>query len=538
MPNKDSPLFKLTLDLTNLYRSCDQEYPFTPINPNLGKILTKLSTGVSNNGRDNENGDFIFRVGDIIAATDSMGNLRGRKYEVETLLGAGSFGQVLRCVQRDTYQVFAVKVIKNLPAYTKQAAVENRVLSDLLVADPNDESHMLRLIEQFTFHNHFCFVNELLGLDLYAVLKQHKFKGFSLSLISKIVKQILRALCVCKDIGLIHSDLKPENILLDHCLPHIKVIDFGSAAYEGHTVFTYVQSRYYRSPEVLLQIPYNSCIDMWSVGCITAELFIGHPLFPGCTEHDQIDRITSMLGALPHEMIKIGKKSTRFYVNDSTKPHGYRLSTTEEYQARTQDKRQPRKYGYIQPTLEQTIEAHQIKHSRDGTSLLDRPEFQIFLHFIKSCLQPFPDKRLVPHQALLHPFITGGKDMKELKEWKPPLYVPHPPYTPHPNGRQRDPNLSSMHSSTLTQTFQGSERRGLFAGALAQTQQSHSELPPLSLQPPTGFSSVSKRPQTHQATEREEKKRNDERREEEQKVEEEPTGKRRSSFKDFFRRKN
>lgn len=78
--------------------------------------------------------------------------------------------------------------------------------------------------------------------------------------------------------------------------PTIKVIDFGSACHERQTVYTYIQSRFYRSPEVLLGISYNASIDMWSLGCIAVELFLGLPLFPGTSEYNQITRIVEMLG--------------------------------------------------------------------------------------------------------------------------------------------------------------------------------------------------------------------------------------------------
>lgn len=78
--------------------------------------------------------------------------------------------------------------------------------------------------------------------------------------------------------------------------PDIKVIDFGSACHEKQTVYTYIQSRFYRSPEVLLGLPYSTSIDMWSLGCICVELFLGLPLFPGTSEFNQITRIVEMLG--------------------------------------------------------------------------------------------------------------------------------------------------------------------------------------------------------------------------------------------------
>ena len=80
--------------------------------------------------------------------------------------------------------------------------------------------------------------------------------------------------------------------------PQIKVIDFGSACHERQTVYTYIQSRFYRSPEVLLGISYTAAIDMWSLGCIAVELFLGLPLFPGTSEYNQITRIVEMLGSV------------------------------------------------------------------------------------------------------------------------------------------------------------------------------------------------------------------------------------------------
>jgi dual specificity protein kinase YAK1 len=80
---------------------------------------------------------------------------------------------------------------------------------------------------------------------------------------------------------------------------NLKVIDFGSACFEGHSIFNYIQSRYYRSPEVILGLPYDCAIDMWSVGCISAELFLGIPIFPGNSEYDMLRRITDVLGPIP-----------------------------------------------------------------------------------------------------------------------------------------------------------------------------------------------------------------------------------------------
>lgn len=94
--------------------------------------------------------------------------------------------------------------------------------------------------------------------------------------------------------SLIHCDLKPENILLmQPSRSAIKVIDFGSSCFVSERMYTYVQSRFYRSPEVIMGLPYGCEIDMWSFGCILAELYMGYPLFPGVSARLQPQRTRS-----------------------------------------------------------------------------------------------------------------------------------------------------------------------------------------------------------------------------------------------------
>lgn len=118
----------------------------------------------------------------------------------------------------------------------------------------------------------------------------------------------------------------------------VKVIDFGSACFEDQTVYTYIQSRFYRSPEVLIGNPYNSSIDTWSVGCIAAELYLGLPLFPGINEFDQICRIVEMLGIPPMSMLKMGKNTSKYFVSQSDEDganFSFRLKSRDEFAKET-----------------------------------------------------------------------------------------------------------------------------------------------------------------------------------------------------------
>lgn len=158
--------------------------------------------------------------------------------------------------------------------------------------------------DYFVFRDYLCLVFELLQSSLYETI-QETDRGLSLSKVREYTRQILEALVTCKESNLIHCDLKPENILTAKDGLNVKLIDFGSATFNGHQVYTYIQSRYYRAPEVLMgchkyppssyfgpqfnthPIPlYDQSIDMWSLACTAIEMFIKIPIFPGKYDYD------------------------------------------------------------------------------------------------------------------------------------------------------------------------------------------------------------------------------------------------------------
>jgi dual specificity protein kinase YAK1 len=101
--------------------------------------LTKPSERAQNAGLDNANGDYIFRVGDLISETNTSGPCTSKTYLVESLLGHGTFGQVLKCLDVESRATYAIKVIKNLPAYNRQAQIEKHILK--MVSIPRFSSH-------------------------------------------------------------------------------------------------------------------------------------------------------------------------------------------------------------------------------------------------------------------------------------------------------------------------------------------------------------------------------------------------------------
>lgn len=113
-----------------------------------------------------------------------------------------------------------------------------------------------------------------------------------------------------------------ENVLLkQRGSSSIKVIDFGSSCYSHQRVYTYIQSRFYRSPEVILGMPYGPAIDMWSLGCILAELYTGYPLFPGENEVEQLACVMEVLGVPPQDLIASASRKRLFFGESCSLAH-------------------------------------------------------------------------------------------------------------------------------------------------------------------------------------------------------------------------
>jgi dual specificity tyrosine-phosphorylation-regulated kinase 2/3/4 len=285
-------------------------------------------------------------------------------------------------------------------------------------------------------------------MNLYEFIKSNGFRGFSLKLIRRFTKQLLSSLLLLKQHKVIHCDLKPENILLAHPMhSEIKVIDFGSSCFENEKVYTYIQSRFYRSPEVILGMSYGMPIDMWSVGCILAELFTGYPIFPGENEQEQLACIMEVFGPPEKHLIE---KSTRkkLFFDSLGKP---RLTVSSKGRRRKPSSK----------TLQQVLKC----------------EDEAFLDFLAKCLRWDPDRRLKPDEAVRHEFLTGQKatlpppsrmmsrnesPIKRYNSVAAPSYggarpLPEPPVSNFRNGgsRVRDPSpgkvsmprrLSNVHS--------------------------------------------------------------------------------------------
>lgn len=202
--------YNLTIGIVDTYTRCNPDFKSVQKLPQ--RVLTNPSIPTFNNGADNSECNLICRVHDILESVSSTGT---SVYTILDLLGTGTFGQVFRCQKNDTKEICAVKVIKNKTAYHTQGILEIKIAKLLNKDfDPNNEKHIVRLIEYFEFKGHICIVFELLSISLLDILTQNQFRGLPLSVVQRFTKQIISALVVLQDANIVHCDLKPENILL------------------------------------------------------------------------------------------------------------------------------------------------------------------------------------------------------------------------------------------------------------------------------------------------------------------------------------
>jgi serine/threonine protein kinase len=228
---------------------------------------------------------------------------------------------------------------------------------------------------------------------LYNLLENTQFKGVSLNLTRKFASQICDALNYLTHENIIHCDLKPENILLVH--PNksfIKVIDFGSSCEATDRPYTYIQSRFYRSPEVLLQSGYDLAIDVWSLGCILVELITGDPLFAGSNETDQMYKIVEVLDMPPDYLLDKAPKAKKYFeqVNEQWKP-------------------KPEYYKNYKAPGSKTLESRLNALNKKDEKITNH-DLLNFKTLIRRMLDYDPSMRISPRFAREHRFMTRTAD--------------------------------------------------------------------------------------------------------------------------------
>jgi serine/threonine protein kinase len=219
------------------------------------------------------------------------------KYQIVKKLGSGTFGNVEMAEDKKTGEIVAIKRLKKKYGTWEECLQLSEVKALRRMNHPN----IVRLKEVIRVVNEAYFVFEYIEKDLYKLMTERREQGTSLKEpeIRYITRQLVEAIVYIHKQGFFHRDMKPENILVSPDLT-IKIIDFGIAReIRSKPPYTeYISTRWYRAPELLFKFPtYSAAVDVFALGCIVAEMYLGRPLFQGSSEMDQISKIASILGS-------------------------------------------------------------------------------------------------------------------------------------------------------------------------------------------------------------------------------------------------
>uniref|UniRef100_A0A8C6WH34 Protein kinase domain-containing protein n=1 Tax=Neogobius melanostomus TaxID=47308 RepID=A0A8C6WH34_9GOBI len=285
------------------------------------------------------------------------GNDPADMYNLLELMGEGYFGKVIKCLNKETCEIVAVKEIKMCENVDHVVAKELYMLDKVSALDP-DADNIIRFNKYFkSADGHHYMEFELLDLSVDKFMKRRQAK-FSLNEIRSMAKDLLISLKGLQSVGVMHTDIKPDNIMYvdQKNKPfRVKLIDFGVAIpKERAQVGKIMQPLGYRAPEVTLGLPLTEAVDMWSLGCCLLEWYLSAIPFPCYSPYDHIHMITHLIGV----------------------PDG----------------------GLIE----------QAMYGNDYFDLKD----VIQNYLLQKMFHVDPDKRITPAEALSHPFITVSSRME------------------------------------------------------------------------------------------------------------------------------
>ncbi|TQB72927.1 U4/U6 small nuclear ribonucleoprotein prp4 [Monascus purpureus] len=330
-----------------------------------------------------------------------LGELINGRYHVQQNLGKGMFSSVVRATDSKTRKLVAIKIIRHNDTMRKAGMKEIGILEQLHEADPEDKKHIIKFERYFEHKGHLCMVFENLSMNLREVLKKFgRDVGLNLRAIRAYAHQIFLGLSLLRKCNILHADLKPDNLLVNEQRNVLKVCDLGSASPASENEITpYLVSRFYRAPEVILGIPYDYAIDVWSVGCTLFELYTGKILFTGRNNNQMLRSIMECRGKFPPKLLRRGSlvpmhfdEMLNFQSTEEDKVTGRLVTRVLDFKKPTRD-------------LKTRLMGQGVRGMSDG----EAKELTLFVDLLDRCLNVNPEKRCTPAEALRHPFIARPK---------------------------------------------------------------------------------------------------------------------------------
>lgn len=326
-----------------------------------------------------------------------LGELLNGRYHVQSNLGKGMFSGVVRAEDAITKKPVAIKLIRNNDTMRKAGMKEIEILQKINDADPEDKKHMIRLERHFEHKGHLCMVFENLSINLREVLKKFgRDVGINIRAVRVYAQQMFLGLSLMRKCNILHADLKPDNILVNESRSTLKICDLGSASDASDNEITpYLVSRFYRAPEIILGMPYDFAIDIWSVGCTLYELYTGKILFTGRTNNQMLRSIIETRGKFTIKMLKRAQfahvhfdEMANFISVEQDKLTGKDTIKTLAFSKPTRDIRT------------------RLMSAAKGLNDIETKELALFTDLLERCLALNPEKRITPNEALKHPFIA------------------------------------------------------------------------------------------------------------------------------------
>ncbi|GAA5883642.1 hypothetical protein JCM3774_005990 [Rhodotorula dairenensis] len=320
-----------------------------------------------------------------------------QRYHVVAHLGKGMFATVVKAKDRLAGGAdVAIKIVRSQESMYKAGLKEAQILRRLRDADPDDKRHVVRLDRTFEHRGHLCLVFESLSMNLREVVKRYgRDVGLNLRAVRAYASQMFLALTLLRKCEILHADLKPDNILVNESKSTLKVSDLGSASDASENEITpYLVSRFYRAPEIILGLPYDYSLDVWSIACTLYELYTGKILFPGRTNNHMLLLIMETKGKFNHKLIRKARFHDRHFDESMN-------------------------FLYTEKNDSVTVRAIPAKPSADMRSrlmpsgvlrTLKDDEARLLTHFVdllEKMLSLEPARRPTPKELLNHPFIRS-----------------------------------------------------------------------------------------------------------------------------------
>jgi len=260
------------------------------------------------------------------------GEKRAFTFTSEKFAGNGAFGVVYQTRILETGETVAIKKVFQDKRYKNREFQILKMLDHQNViqmkyafitnGDTEDEVYLNVVMDYFP---------ENLYQTIEGYTKKRQF--FPNTLAKLYAYQMFRGLAYIKGLGICHRDIKPQNILVNAGTLTLKICDFGSAKQliEGETNIAYICSRYYRAPELIFgNTNYTTAVDVWSTGCVFAELFLGQPIFPGDSNSDQLLEIIKVLGTPTMEQVRSMNPNMKDFVFPPIKPYSWKKVFKQE----------------------------------------------------------------------------------------------------------------------------------------------------------------------------------------------------------------